>query len=71
MQVMCECWSEECLASVEVPADVYDWCLHVGNVFVVVDGCPQGPAPGDTLLRREVGYGLYRSAAPPVRGGEA
>lgn len=58
---LCECNSwEPCSESVMIPDDLAVKLTPAGRVFLIVDGCHNGPDPTDILEKEFVGYSLYR-----------
>jgi hypothetical protein len=58
---VCECGSEACRLTVsvlveEAPPFRRDGCI------LIIDGCANGPAPGDTLVAQKQGYAWYKEA---------
>ena len=68
--VLCEC-NGRCMRSVNIPLDIAKEVVDLhGTLFVIVDGCPNGPDPSDVLVEKGEGYTLYREtndALPDVR----
>lgn len=58
MQTLCECNSTECRLTFNIPLRELQQIQAVSQI-VIVDGCPTGPEPTDTLVRKESGYTIY------------
>jgi hypothetical protein len=64
MKVMCEC-NSVCSRIGEVPEDVLIRCFRE-DLVLIFDGCAHGPEPGEDLVSKGEGWGLYR--AGPTAG---
>jgi len=59
MDYTCECDSVQCHLTVKISAHHTRRFPYMGNVAVIVDGCPHGPRASDVLVERGPGYGIY------------
>jgi hypothetical protein len=58
MLIDCEC-SSYCGSTIHLSPTEYANILSAGLV-VIVDSCPTGPSPTDTLVEQRTGYSLYQ-----------
>lgn len=58
MKLLCECSSFNCRKAIDVPVEEAQRAEGLHRV-IIVDGCPTGPEPTDTLVRKESGYTIY------------
>jgi len=57
MEYLCECESSNCKRLVYLTDQQF---LEKGLLILIVNGCPKGPEPTDTLVRECEGYSLYQ-----------
>ena len=60
LKLLCECSSFDCKLSIEVPFEEALKARAYRNNIIIIDGCQAGSDPGETLVRKENGYSIFR-----------
>lgn len=60
MEVFCECNSFDCGFVITLPYEENMKIHTTPKQLIIVDGCPKGPEPTDTLVEKKDGYSIYR-----------
>lgn len=58
MKMLCECNSFDCRKTIDLSTEEAQRAEGLHRVLIV-DGCPTGPEPTDTLVSKESGYTIY------------